>query len=56
MLTEFINYVIITRHILAHLEPPSGDTLLIAIKYLIIILIIMDPYYKLCYEIIYKII
>jgi hypothetical protein len=43
---EFINYVIITWHISAHLEPWSGDTLFKAIKYWIVIMITMDPYYN----------
>jgi hypothetical protein len=29
--TEFINYVKITRHVSAHLEPSSGDTLLFVV-------------------------
>jgi hypothetical protein len=52
---EFINNVKITRHVSAHLEPSSGDTLLKAIKCSILIIITMDPYYKLCHKIIYKI-
>jgi hypothetical protein len=30
---EFINFVKITRHISAHLEPSSGDTVFKVIKY-----------------------
>jgi hypothetical protein len=51
---EFINYVKITRHVSAHLEPSSGGTIFKFIKYWIAIIITMDPYYKLCYKIIYK--
>jgi hypothetical protein len=42
---EFL-YVKITRHISAHLEPSSGGALFKAIKYLIVIIITMDPYYN----------
>jgi hypothetical protein len=33
MSIEFINYVKITQHVSAHLEPSSGNTLFKAIKY-----------------------